>query len=291
MRTESNPIGKLVEEFLAVAYKAHPYGLPVVGHMSDLQNFTRQDAVDFFQKYYRPSNLTSVVVGDVDPKEIRRLADTYLGPIPSGPKPEPVRTIEPPQEFERRVTLKMNAQRVVLLGYHKPDINDPDNAVYDALGSILSEGRSSRLNRALVQEKKVAVGAFGQPGFPGQKYPNLFLFGSFVAPGKTNEEVEKAMMAEIERLKAQPVTTDELEGVKNRARSQLIRNFNSNSSMASDLASWQVLTGDWRNLFRYLDKLNAVSPQDIQRVAKQVFTDGNRTVGVIEPLQQVAAAK
>jgi predicted Zn-dependent peptidase len=291
MRTDSSPIGKLVEEFLAVAYKAHPYGLPVVGHMSDLQNFTRQDAIDFFKTYYRPSNLTSVIVGDVDPKEVRRLADAYFGTIPSGPKPEPVRTVEPPQEFERRVTLKLNAQRIVLLGYHKPDINDPDNAVYDALGSVLSDGRSSRLNRSLVQDKKVSVNAFGQPGFPGQKYPNLFLFGAFVAPGKNNDEVEKAMLAEVDRVKSELVTADELSGVKNRTRAALIRNFNSNGSMAQELAVWQVLTGDWRNLFRYVDKVNAVTPQDIQRVAKLVFTEGNRTVGTIEPLQQVAATK
>jgi predicted Zn-dependent peptidase len=291
MRTESNPIGKLVEEFLAVAYKAHPYGQPVVGHMSDLDNFTRQDAIEFAKKYYQPSNLTSVVVGDVDPKDVRRLADAYFAPIASGPKPDPLRTTEPPQEFERRVTLKLNAQRLVLLGYHKPDINDPDNAVYDALGSVLSEGRSSRLNRSLVQDKKLAVNAFGQPGFPGQKYPNLFLFGAFVAPGKTNDEVEKAMLTQIDRLKTELVTADELEGIKNRARAGLIHNFNENSQMAQDLAQWQVLTGDWRNLFRYLDKLNAVTAQDIQRVAKKTFTEGNRSVGVIEPLEQQAAAK
>ncbi len=290
MRTDSNPIGKLIEEFQTTAYTAHPYKDPTIGFPSDLNNFTRQDAIEFFRKYYQPSNLTSVIVGDVDPKEIKRLAETYFGRIPSGPKPDPVRTVEPAQVAERRVTLRVNAQRLVIMGYHKPDINDPDNAVYTAIGSILSEGRSSRLNRSLVEKEKVAIQAGGQDGFPGQKYPNLFLFFAFVAPGKTNAEVEKAMNAQIDKLKTEPVTQEELDGVKARFRAGLIAQFKSNQAMASDLAEYQVLTGDWRNLFRFLNQINAVTPADIQRVAKLTFVPGNETIGVIEPLE-VAEAK
>ena len=127
-----------------------------------------------------------------------------------------MRTVEPVQEAERRVTLRVNAQRFVIIGYHKPDVNDPDDAVYTAIGSILSEGRSSRLNRSLVQKDKVAIQAGGQDGFPGQKYPNLFLFYAVTAPGKTNAEVEKAMNTQIERLKNEPVSQEELDGVKAR---------------------------------------------------------------------------
>ncbi len=291
MRTESNPVGKLVEEFLAIAYKAHPYGMPPVGFMSDLENITRVDAVDFFKKYYQPSNMVAVVVGDVDSKDMKRLAEEYFGRIHSAPKPEPLRTLEPEQQFERRVTVKLQAQRVLLIGYHKPDKNDPDAAVYDTLGSVLSEGRSSRLQKEIVQNQKLAVAAFGFPGFPGDKYPNLFIFGGFTAPGKTNEELGKAMMAEIERTKTELVTKEELEGVKNRFRSGMMGLFKDNTSMASELAQWQTITGDWRNLFKYLDQLDKVTPEDIQRVAKATFTDGNRSVGVIEPLETAAAKK
>jgi predicted Zn-dependent peptidase len=289
MRTESNPIGKLLEEFLAAAYKAHPYGEPPVGHMSDLMSFTRMDAEAFFRKYYAPSNLVSVIVGDVDPKRARELAEIYFGRIAAAPKPEPLRTVEPPQEAEKRIILRLQAQRMILVGYHKPDINHPDNAVYDAISSLLSEGRSSRLYRSLVQEKKVAVQAAGFPGLPGQKYPSLFLFFAVTAPGKTNDDVEKAMMEEIEKLKNELVSAEELQGVKNRARSELIQLLSSNMSMAMQLASYQVLTGDWRNLFRYLEDLNKVTPEAIQRVAKATFTDKNRTVGVIEPAQAASA--
>jgi predicted Zn-dependent peptidase len=135
----------------------------------------------------------------------------------------------------------------------------------------------------LVTKKKVAVQAAGFSGFPGEKYPGLFLFYAFNAPGKNNPEVEKEMMAEIERLKNELVNEAELEGVKNRARASLLRLMADNTSMGIALASYQTLTGDWRNLFKLLDKINAVTPADVQRVAKATFTDVNRTVGYLEP--------
>ena len=281
---ESQPVGKLLEEFLAVAYKAHPYGVPVIGHMSDLQRLTRLDAQAFFKRFYIPSNLSGVVVGDVNPAQVRQLAEIYFGRLPQHPAPESIRTIEPPQEGERRVTLRLDAQRFIAVGYHKPDINHPDNAVYSAMGSLLSEGRSSRLYRNLVRDKKIAVDAGGFSGFPGDKYPGLFLFYAYTAPGHTNEEVEQALGEETIRLKESPVSLVELDGVKRRARANLIRRLDDNSGLAQALGQWQGLTGDWRNLFKQLDRIEAVLPTDIQRVAKATFTTNNRTVGVIEPL-------
>ncbi|MEZ5399009.1 MAG: pitrilysin family protein [Bryobacteraceae bacterium] len=285
MRTESSPQGRLIEEFAAAAYKAHPYGEPVVGHMSDLEAFTRADAQAFFDKYYGPGNLISVVVGDVDAARIKALAEKYMSRIPARPVPPPLRTVEPPQTVERRLILRAQAQRVAYMGYHKPSMHDPDFAVYEALSSILSDGRSSRLHQNLVQKSKVAVAAAGFTGFPGNKYPGLFLFGAIPSPGKTNEDVEKAMLEEIKKLKETLVTADELEGVKNRARAGLISLLASNTSMARELAEWKALTGDYKNLFLFLDKLNAVSPEDIQRIAKATFQDSGRTVAYLEPVQ------
>jgi predicted Zn-dependent peptidase len=285
LSVEGNPIGKLIEEFLSVAYKAHSYKSPTIGYMSDLQNLTRGDARDFFSKYYVPSNLTAVVVGDVDATQIRTLAETYFGRIPRKPAPEPLRTVEPPQAGERSFKLRLQSQRVSLVGYHKPGIQHPDNAVYDALGSLLSEGRSSRLYRSLVRDQKIAVEAGGFSGFPGQKYPGVFLFYAFTAPGHENAEVEKALDGEIERLCKELVSAEELDGVKRRARANLLRQLDDNAGLAMQLADWQGLTGDWHNLFRQLDKINAVTPADIQRVAKATFKEINRTVGTIEPVQ------
>src|ERR1700690_3542084 len=283
---ESQPAVGLVEEFQAAAYKAHPYHEPVLGHMSDLLNLTRADGAAFFKKYYVPSNLTSVVVGDVTLQRVRGLAERYLPWIPAGQKEEPLRTVEPPQTGERRVTLRLQSQRVFVEGYHKPDINDPDNAVYDAIGSLLSEGRSSRLYRSLVRDKKIATTAGGFPGFPGEKYPGLFLFYAFTAQGHTNAEVQKAIEAEIERLKTEPVSQEELDGVKRRTRAGIIRELDDNSTLARTLAASQVLTGDWRTAFTRLGKMAAVTPADIQRVSKAIFVFDNRTVAEIEPLSK-----
>jgi predicted Zn-dependent peptidase len=283
MRTDSNPIGKMIEEFLHAAYKAHPYGVPGIGYMSDLNNFTRIEAEDFFSKHYMASNLTCVLAGDIDPKRARALAEAYFGRLPKRPKPEPLRTTEPPQQVERRITLKAQSQPWVLIGYHKPSATHPDGPVYDAIGSLLSDGRSSRLYRRLVTEKKIVAGAGGFPDFPGEKYPGLFFFYGAANAGKTNEEVEKAMSEEIDRLKTELVTKDELDGVKRRARSSILNSLSSNTSIGIQLAKFQVLTGDWRNLFKYLDEIDKVTPEDVQRVAKATFTDLNRTVGYIEP--------
>jgi predicted Zn-dependent peptidase len=289
LSVESQPVGKMVEELLSVAYKAHPYGEPVLGHRSDLENLTRADAEAFAKKYYVPNNLVSVLVGDLDPARAQQLAETYFGRIPRGPDPEPLRTIEPPQIGERRVTLRLKAQRLVVVVYHKPDTNDPDNAVYDAIGSLLSDGRSSRLYRTLVRDERIAVDTAGFQGFPGRKYPNLFAFYALTAPGHTNAEIEKAFEAEIDRLKTEPVSAEELAGVRRRSKANLIRGLDSNSGMASSLAFWQDVSGDWRELFRQHELINKVTPADIQRVAKAMFTFDNRSVGTIEPLDATAS--
>ena len=275
-RIESQPIGKLVEEFLSVAYVAHPYGRSGIGWRSDLENLTRKHAEDFFRRHYTPRHLTAVIVGDVDPKETLRLAQLYFGRIPAGPKTEPLWTEEPPQEGERRTVIHAEFQPVLVIGYHKPSINHADNAVFDAVQNILAGGRTSRLYRSLVQDKKLAVTAGGFPGFPGEKYPNLFIFFTIAATGKNNEENEKAMLEEIEKLKKELVTEEELERVKQQARADLVQRLSSNSGLAGELATYQVLTNDWRNLFRDLDAINKVTREDIQRVAKTYFSERNQ---------------
>jgi predicted Zn-dependent peptidase len=285
MRTESNPIGKLVEEFLAVAFKSHPYKEPVIGHMSDLQGVTRDEANAFFKKYYVPSNMVIAIVGDVDPKETIRLAEVYFGRLPAGTPPPDVRTVEPEQQSERSVTLREESQRVLLLGYKKGSARDPDASVYDAIEDVMSSGRTSRLYKSLVRDKKLAIQAAGFSGFPGQKYPNLFAFFAIPAQGKTNEECITAINDEIEKLKRESVTEEELQAVKTRARANLIRSLADNGGMAGQLTFFQAITGDWRNLFKQLDEINAVTVADIKRVANKVFVNSNRTIGTIEPVK------
>jgi len=280
-RTESNPIGRLLEEFLAIAYKAHPYGEPIVGHMSDLKSLTRSEVEEFFRKYYCPGNMTIGIVGDVETEEIKRLAELYFGRIPSNSNPEPVETVEPPQLGERTVVIEDPSQPFVCIGYHQPDINHPDVAVFDAITDIMGVGRTSRLYKNLVKEKKIAINASGFQGYPGDKFPGLFLFYAFPAKEHTNEECQQAIYDEIEKLKTELVSPEELEKAKTRSRASLIRQLDSNSGLASQLAFYEAITGDWRNMFKQLEKFKQVTAEDIQRVAKKYFTKKNRTVGLI----------
>ena len=286
LSVENQPVGRLLEEFMAVAYKAHSYGDSIVGHMSDIETLTRAEAEAFFERYYSPGNLTIAIVGDVDPDKVKSLAIKYFGRIPSRPKPDPVETVEPPQLGERRVVVEDPAQPFVLIGYHKPDIHHPDDAVFDAITDIVGIGRTSRLYRSLVKEKRIAVAASGFQGMPGNKYPSLFLFYAVPARGHTNEECEQAIDAEIERLKNELVSPEELGKAKTRARASLIRQLDSNSGLAALLTFYEVVTGDWRNLFGQLDKIEKVTAEDIRRVACEYFTTKNRTVGIIRTKEQ-----
>jgi predicted Zn-dependent peptidase len=254
----------------------------VVGWESDLQGITKAEAEAWFRKYYGARNLTAVIVGDVDPKTAFPMLEKHLGQIPPGDKPGPVVTVEPPQRAEKRVIMEDPSQPILVVGFHRPDVTDPDDAAYDSLSDILGGGRSSRLYKSLVKEKKLAVAAGASGSLGGEKYPGLFLFFAVPNKGKTNAECEAAVDEEIDKLKNTLVTADELTGVKARAKASFIRRVESNMGLAVSLASSQNLQGDWRKMFTRLDEIDKVTAADIQRIARATFVKSNRTVGVIE---------
>jgi predicted Zn-dependent peptidase len=282
MRTDSAPIGRLVEQFESAAFVAHPYHRPIVGFMSDLQSFSATDAQRFFDKYYIPANMTVAVVGDVKAAEVMPILEKYFGRLPAKPKPAELSTVEPPQMAERRVVLYDQAQPFFIEGYHRPDYRDKDDAVYDAISDLLSNGRTSRLYRSLVRDKKIAAQTAGFGDFPGQKYPNLFVFYAVPLPGHSNKEMEDAIHAEIERLKNENISDDELKMVKTRAKAGLLRSLAENEGLAQAIATTQARYSDWRELFAGIDRIDKVTKEDIRRVANQTFINTNRTVAVIE---------
>lgn len=290
LRTESQPIGRLLEQFRATAFVAHPYKQPVVGYMSDLQSITITDAQAFFDEYYVPSNLVTVIVGDVDPETLVPMLETYFARVPAGPEPEPLRTVEPPQIGEKVVRVVDPSQPVYVEGYHISSQTHPDQPVWDAVDDILSGGRTSRLYRSLVRDKRIAANAGSFSQLPGSKYPTLWVAWAFPSPNSSNEEVQTAIHEEIERMKTEEVTDEELDRFKTRARANLLRSLRSNSGLASNLAEYQTLYGDWRELFRYLARLEAVSKADIQRVVRQALVPTNRTVGMIVTAEQAEPA-
>jgi len=282
MRTDNQPIGKLLEETVAAAYKAHPYGVSPIGHMSDIHSYTRAEARNWFKTYYGPNNLTICLAGDVDPVEAKKMAETYFGRLPRRPDIPIVDTVEPPQLGERTVTIIENSQPVVMIAYHKPSIYHPDASVFDTISDIMGNSRTSRLNRVLVKEKKIAIAAGGFGGIIGGKYPNLFLFFAIPSQGHTAEECKTAILEEIEKLKSEPATPEELAKSKTRSRAGVIRQLASNNGLSSQLAGYSALYGDWRRLFTELDDIAAVTADDVQRVAEKYFTRKNRTVGLIQ---------
>jgi predicted Zn-dependent peptidase len=283
LRTENSPVGQLVEAFGAKAFSQHPYKRPVIGYVPDLQRITRPDVQKFFETYYVPSNLTIVIVGDVNAAATKRLAETYFGRFPQRPAPPEVTVVEPAQTATQEITLKLPSQPLYLEGYHRPQMNHPDSVVYEAMSSILSDGRTSRLYQRLVQNEKIALNAESFNGFPGDKFPNLMMFYALSAPGHSLEEIQTSLQAEIERLKTEPVSTEELDRVKTQAKAGLLRSLDSNSGMADALAEYEVKTGGWRNLFKEIDAIEAITPADIQRVAQATFVPTNRTIGRILP--------
>jgi predicted Zn-dependent peptidase len=291
LRTESSPVGRMFEQFSATAFFAHPYKQPVVGYMSDLMSFTREDAEAFYRKYYVPANMTIAIVGDVKPEVVIPILDTYFGRIPAGPKPDALRTVEPKQTSEKTVLLVDPAQPVYMEAYHRPEGTSPEDPIYDVIAEVLSGGRTSRFYRSLVRDKKIAAAAAAFNGFPGSKYPTLIVMRAVPTPGHTNEEVQAAIRAQLERLKTEPITDEELKMVKTQAKADLIRSLDDNSGIATQLAFAQARYGDWREIFRTVERLDKVTKDDVMRVANATFVPTNRTVGMIENADAAKAAK
>ena len=280
---ETQPTGKLMEDFIAVAFKAHPYHHEVVGHMSDLQAIRRQDVADYFKKFYSPSNLTVGIVGDVSADEVFRLADLYFSRIPSGPKPEPVRTKEPEQWGERRVIVSAKSQPFLFIGFHVPDAKSKDAPALEALTNIVGRGRSSRLYQALVKDKKLAIQTSCMNGFPGDKFPNLVVFYAISAQGKTSAECQTAIEEEIEKIKKESVTEDELTKFKRGTIKGLLSQMKSNPQMAAMLTYADVVLGGYEKAFDQIEDYKAITAEDVKRVANAYLVKTNRTVGEIIP--------
>ena len=282
MRIDSAPTGRMVEQFLATAYVAHPYGRSGVGWESEVSQITATEAEAFHAKYYVPSNIVVAVVGDLKAADAMPMLEKYFGPIPGGPAPEPMTTVEPRQFAEKSVVIREATQPFYIEGYHRPDYRDPDDAVYDAITDIFSNGRTARLYRSLVRDQQIAATAEGFSGFPGQKYPGLFAVYAVPLPGHTPEQMRTAIHKELETLKTTDITDEELARFKTRTRADLLRGLADNEGLAHQLAEAQTFYGDWRELFNQLKKVDAVTKADVRRVANQLFVESNRTSARIE---------
>ncbi len=289
MRTDSNPIGRLTEQFLATAYVAHPYGRSSIGWPSEVSQLSATEAMAFHSKYYVGSNIVVAVVGDVKAADALPMLEKYFSKVPAGPKPERMTTVEPKQFAEKSVVIREATQPFYIEGYHRPSYRDPDDAVYDAIQDIMSNGRVSRLYRSLVEKQQIAAEAEGFSPYPGAKYPSLFAFYAVPLPGHTDAEMRAAIHKEIDKLKSSDVTDEELAMYKTRAKADLLRGLANNQGLANALAEYQTRYGDWRELFLQLDRVDRVTKADIRRVANKIFVDSNRTTAQIDFTSEAAS--
>lgn len=281
MRTDSSPQGRLLEEFVSVAFSAHPYRNPVIGWASDITATTIEDTRRFYEQYYVPSNITMAIAGDVDPQQMRELAEKYFSDMPAGETPPQVLTIEPEQRGERRFEIEDRSQPLFIAGYKGVAEGHPDAAALEMLGSILSSGRTSRLYRRMVQDERLALGVQALTGFPGSRYPSLFVTFAVPNQGVPLDDIERVLDEEIQKAKEGDITQEELDRVMTNARASQVRGLASNMGLALGLAEAHARKGDWRSAFTYIEELQAVTLEDLQRVAQQYLIKQNRTVGVV----------
>jgi predicted Zn-dependent peptidase len=272
---------KFLDNFRAAAFAAQPYRNPARGWLSDVVSLRTPAAKRFFDKYYTPSNMVVAIAGDVQTAEVKRLAERYFGALPARPSPPPVHTVDPPQSGPKAVLVEANGTSLLAIGYKRPDQYTRDDLAYDVLQYLLSSGRSGLLYKQLVQQRRVASGVQVVASFPGGEYPSLFAFLMTPAPGRSPDDSERALDEVLARLMTQPLDPVEVARAKAQARASALRRLEDNAGLAALLADVQAAYGDWHKLFTVIDDLNAVTAEDVQRVAIRCFDPRSRTKAVI----------
>jgi zinc protease len=288
LRVDNQPYGQLTDALPELAYDSFPYHHSVIGSMSDLNAASLDDVVSFHKTYYAPNNAVLCLVGDFNPDEVMTKIRKYFDAIPSQPAPAPVVVQEPPQTAERRKTLTDNFAPLarIDIAYKIPPGNTPDWYALNVLSDILASGQSSILTQKLVRDKEVSTTAFAFVG--EQRGPGLFQFIAIIRPGHTPEEVEKMIKEEVERAKQTPYSSEMMAKVKMINRRNQISGMSSTLNRAATMADDTVLFHDPALIYTEVEKFNAVTPADVQRVAQKYLTENNSTVIITNPKPKAA---
>ncbi len=284
---EDNPSGRLYEELLSNAFKAHPYGIPTIGWVDDVEGIETAQIKQYYDTWYHPDNAFIVAVGDFDSDAMFEKIQRYFGALPSGNVELPRLPQEPQQLGERRFKLRLAGQLdYVMCGWHVPQSEHPDAHALVVLGNILGSGRTSRLYKALV-DSGLAAGAQAESSAFGYQDPFLFMAYALASPGVSVDDVEQAIHAEIDMIRENGVTEAELARAKKQARVSFVFDKDSIESEARALVDFELMS-NWRDVDGYLPAVEAVSNEDIMRVANQYLTEDNRTVGIFEAIRPEA---
>ena len=281
-RTEDDPGGFLGEEVGSIAFKAHPYGFPIIGWMEDIKRVTPAEIRAFYKTYYVPNNAIVVAAGDFKTQSVLEKIQKTFGRIPKGKTPPPVLAVEPPQNGERRVIVTKEAELpVVYMAWHVPNHRSNDAPALEVLSTILSGGRASRLYRDLVYQRQLALEAGGDYSYFALD-PNLFWFWATPMPGQKPETLEAELAKHMERLKTEPVTDEELARAKNQIESSFVFQEDSVHRRASLLARFELI-GGYAQKDTFVTKIRAVTAADLTRVANAWFASDRKSVGVLLP--------
>jgi len=282
-RNEDNPHRALYLESMAQAFKAHPYHWPTIGWRTDVEQIRTEQIREYYRSHYVPNNATVVVVGDFDADETLAMVKRMFGPIPRGPEPPAVTTVEPPQLGERRFKIrKPGDTRYLLVAWRNPEVTHPDTYALDVLGIILGHGQTSRLHQALVEKKIAAdVDASNDTG----RDPMLFNAQATAAAGVGLQQLEKALLDEVERLQQEPVSAKELARAKKQVEASFVYSKDSIRSLAQQLGYYNTVAS-WRYLDTYVERVRAVTADDVRRVARFYLTENSRTVGWFDPIEE-----
>ncbi len=274
---QTDPNRVLWQALLSNAFVAHPYRNPTIGWEDDVRHLTRTDAEKFYKKFYLPNNCTIAIVGDVDALETIKLAERYFSTWKQGVIPNTDYTKEPPQNSEKLIRVFFQAKPMFKTGYKMPNGSHKDIPALIVLSEILSNGKTSRFYKEAVENKKMALYANSYVGFPGDRYPSLFIIQGAPKEGFTNEDLDKVLLEEIEKIKNTPPTEWELQKVINNYEVSLITQLESNEGFSNSLASNDRLLGDWKLPWKQLEDIRKLKPQDISEVAKKYLKEDNRT--------------
>jgi len=282
MRIENNNGGLIYEELCAAMFMAHPYGWPTIGWMADIEHISREDCLDYYSMYYAPNNAIIVVAGDFNTGETIELIRSYYTPIESGPSPPEIVQNEPVQRGPRRVIIENPAQYCNLLrGYHTGDRNDPNLYVLEIINQLLAVGESSRLYQALVEEMQLSLGLQGSVDWSID--PSLIYLYTAAYPGVEPNEIEHAFDSVLAEFVAAGPTTDQLLRAQNGLVADYYKRFKTNAGTAREIGFHEVLFGNWEKMYDFVDRIKAVTVDDIKRVAAEHFTENNSTTIILVP--------
>jgi len=281
MRVDNRGAGRLREKFLSLAFEEHPYRRPVIGYESNIPFLDIDETEKFFRKFYAPNNFVITIVGDQDFQNTEKIIRKYFSDL----KPRQIDTHSRMSEKlgtgEKRFEVIFPNGPQIFMGWHKPTFPHPDNFVFEIIDLVLSKGSESRLNKRLLFKEKLAMSVDVWNGDPGERYSNLLKISASINSDADHRHVEKIIWEEIERLKTEDIRDEEINRIKNQLAAEFFRGLDNNANLADYLSYYELVSGNWENLFNVYESIYNVSKEDIKRVSSKYLTRENVTIGYL----------